>query len=206
MCDIFNQLLAEILEDHPAAMAQMIAHAPRNADLPAPDEPLEPGRDIDAVAKDIALLGHHIADIDADPEAHPSPFGFAIIRACKRLLDLDRTVNRVEHADEFGEHAIAGGVRDPPSMLPDQIVDYRTTGRQCRHRRLFVAMHQAAVALDIGGEDRHKPSLDRRSLHPRKAPILREPAVSGARLRLRAGHLSRNRLLSRADSRVGYFP
>jgi hypothetical protein len=185
--DVFDELLAEILEDHPAAMAQVIAHAPRNTDLPAPDEALEPSRDIHAVTEDITLLGHHIADIDTDPEAHPLPFGLAIIRACKRLLDLERAVDRVEHADEFGEHAIAGGVRNPPSMFPDQIVDYRPTGRQCRHRRLFVAMHQTAVALDIGGEDRHKPSLDRRSLHPRKAPILRDPAVSRARLRLRAG-------------------
>ena len=36
---------------------------------------------------------------------------------------------------------------------------------QCRHCRFFVAMHQAAVVLDIRGEDRHQTSLERRGLH-----------------------------------------
>jgi len=31
--------------------------------------------------------------------------------------------------------------------------------------RFFITMHQTAVALDIGGKDRRKTSLDRRSLH-----------------------------------------
>jgi hypothetical protein len=80
-------------------------------------------------------------------------------------LDLDRTANRVEHAGEFGEHAIAGGVRDPASMLADELVDDGPAGRQRGHRRLFVAVHQAAVALDIGGQDCREASLERRSLH-----------------------------------------
>jgi hypothetical protein len=40
-------------------------------------------------------------------------------------------------------------------MLGNELVGEGTTGGQRRHRRFFVAMHQAAVALDIRGEDRH---------------------------------------------------
>jgi hypothetical protein len=143
----------------------VIVHTPRNADLSAPDQSLEPSSDIHSIAKDVALLGHHIADIDANPEAHPSSFRLAFVRPLKRLLNLDRTVHRVEHAHEFGEHAIPGGVRNPTSIPPDELVDYGAARGQYRHRRLFIAVHQSAVPLDIGSEDRSEMSLDRRSLH-----------------------------------------
>jgi hypothetical protein len=127
-------------------MAQVIAHSPRDADLPTLNQPLEPSGDIHAVPENVVVLDHDVADIDADPKAHPSPFWLAF----------DRTANCIEHTREFCEHAVAGGVRDPASMPGDELVDNGTTGRQCRHRRFFVAMHQAAVALDIGCEDRDK--------------------------------------------------
>src|SRR5271154_3006031 len=106
----------------------MIAYAPRDADLTALNQPLEPSSDIDAVAKDVAFLGHHVADIDADPEAHLLIFRFAFIRPLKHLLDLDRTVHRVDHTHKFREHTIARGVRDPASIPPNQLVDYGATG------------------------------------------------------------------------------
>ena len=148
-------------------MPQVIAHAPRDADLAALDQALEPGSDVDAIAEDIALLDHDVADIDADPEAHPSPFRLTIVRAFKCSLDLDRAMNRVEHAREFGEHAVAGCVRDPASMPRDEVVDKAATGGQRCHRRFFVAVHQAAIALDIRGKDCRQTSLKRRSLHPK---------------------------------------
>src|SRR5271169_4570702 len=136
----------------------MIAYAPRDADLTALNQPFEPSRDIYAVAKDVAFLGHNVADIDADPEAHLLLFQFAFIRPLKHLLDLDRTVHRVDYTHKFGEHTIARGVRDPASIPPDQLVDYSAMGGQCHQRRFFVAVHQSAVALDIGSEDRSKMS------------------------------------------------
>jgi hypothetical protein len=58
-----------------------------------------------------------------DPKAHLSLFRLAFIRPLEFPLDLDRTVNRIEHADEFREYAIPGSVRNPPTMPPDQLVD-----------------------------------------------------------------------------------
>jgi hypothetical protein len=80
-------------------------------------------------------------------------------------LDLDCAVNRVEHAREFGKYTVAGSVRDPTSMASDELVDYSATGGQRRDRSFFIAVHQAAVALDIRGEDCSETSLERRSLH-----------------------------------------
>jgi hypothetical protein len=53
-------------------------------------------------------------------------------------------------------------------MPGDELVDKGTMRRQRRHRRFFIAVHQAAVALDIRGEDCRQTSLERGSFHPKK--------------------------------------
>src|SRR5205085_9741126 len=165
MRDVLDQLLAEILEDQTAAMTQMILNAPRNADFAALDQPLEPSGYVDPISKDVIILDHHVADIDADPKAHPAIFRLVLIGSLESRLNLDRAANRVEHAGEFGEDAIAGGVRNPAPMLRDEFVNHGAAGGQRGHCRFFVAVHQPAVALDIGGEDCSKPAFQRRSLH-----------------------------------------
>jgi hypothetical protein len=50
-------------------------------------------------------------------------------------------------------------------MPPDEAVDHGAVGGQCRHRRFFIDVHQAAIALDISREDGRETPLDRRSLH-----------------------------------------
>jgi hypothetical protein len=153
MDDVLDQLLAQILEDHAAAVAQVISHSTRDADLPTLDKPLEPGRDIYAVSENIVVLDHDIADIDADPEAHPPPLWLAFIGPLKFRLDFGCTAYCIEHAREFGKHAVAGGVGDAAPMPGDELVDKGPTSRQCCHCHFFVAMHQAAVTLDIRCED-----------------------------------------------------
>jgi hypothetical protein len=163
--DILDQLLAQVFKDHAAPMTQVIVHSPGDADLAALDQPVEPSGNVHAVSENVVVLDHDIADIDTDAKAHPPPFGLAFICLLKRRLDLDCTPNCVEHAGKFGEHAIAGGVRDPASILSNELVDDGPAGRQRVHRRLFVTVHQAAVALDIGGKDCRKPSFEWRCLH-----------------------------------------
>jgi hypothetical protein len=143
--DVLDQLLAQVFKDHAAVMAQVIAHAPGDADLAALDQPLQPSGDVHAIAKDIAFLEHYVANIDAYPKAHPLPFRLALVGFLQRRLDLDRAANRVENAREFGQYAIAGGVRDPTSIPADELVDYGATSGQRRHRRFLVALHQATV-------------------------------------------------------------
>jgi hypothetical protein len=81
-------------------------------------------------------------------------------------LDLNGAANRVENARKFGEHAVPGRISDPASMPHDELVDKGATGGQRRHCRFLIPAHQAAVTLDIRGEDRRETSLDRRGLHP----------------------------------------
>ena len=88
--DILDQLLAQIFEDQTPAVAQMIAYTPRDADFPASDQSLEPGSDIDPVAKDVALLDHDVASINADAKTH-GVVRRRRIRLIHGLLDLDGT-------------------------------------------------------------------------------------------------------------------
>src|ERR1700730_18506801 len=125
--DVLDQLLAQIFKDHAAAMKQVIVHSSRDADLPALYQPLEPSGDVHAVAEDVALFDHDVADVDANSEAHLSPFRLTFIGSCKRLLDLDSAVNRVEYDREFGKYAIAGGVGGPTRWPP---ISWATTARR----------------------------------------------------------------------------
>jgi hypothetical protein len=170
--NVFDQLLSQIIEGH-AAMTQVIVHAPRNADLATPDQSLEPGSDIHAITEDVAFFENDVADIDANPEAHPPPFRLTFVRLPKRRLDFDCAAHCIKNAPEFGEYAIAGGVGDPTSMTRDELVDNSAAGGQRGHCRFFVAVHQAAVAPDIGGKDCRKASLERRSLHLKAYPSIK---------------------------------
>ena len=161
--DIFHELLAEILEYEIEPIAQMIPHTAKRGTT-AFGQAFKAGGDIDAIAKDVTVLHHDVADIDADPKAH----GRLRVRSIgyfQRLLNSDRARDRVEHARELGQHAVAGGGCNPDAMIEDQVVDCRAARRKRRHRRLFVAVYQAAIVLDIGGDDRGKLPFELGCLH-----------------------------------------
>jgi hypothetical protein len=76
-----------------------------------------------------------------------APTEYSIIRIAAGF----RWRSEPRRAHEFNEPAIPGGVRDPASMRPNELVDYGATGGQCRHRRLFIAVHQAAGHRQLVG-------------------------------------------------------
>ena len=67
--------------------------------------------------------------------------------------DLDRALDRLDDAGEFGEDAVAGGVDDPAGMRRDACAEDQAGVLQGGHRRAFVVGHQPRVADDIGGEN-----------------------------------------------------
>ena len=79
-------------------------------------------------------------------------------RRCARALD------RVHHACELGEHAVASGTDESSVVEFDQSVDdFAVRGESAKSRR-FILSHEAAVAVCIGVEHRgelafHYPPL-----------------------------------------------
>ena len=62
-------------------VADVVAHAARDADAAGLRQRLQPRRDVDAVAEDVAVLDHHVADIDADAERHALVVGQRLVGA-----------------------------------------------------------------------------------------------------------------------------
>ena len=63
-----------------------------------------------------------------------------------------RALDRVHHARELGEHAVAGGTDESAVVQFDQSVDDFAVRRESAESRLFVVPHEAAVAVHIGTE------------------------------------------------------
>ena len=66
--DVFDFLFAQILELHLQLAANLAIDIARDADPARLGERLEPRRQIDAVAIEVAALDDHIAEIDADAQ------------------------------------------------------------------------------------------------------------------------------------------
>ena len=78
---------------------------------------LQPRREVDAVAVDVAAAADHLADVDRDPERDEvlGALGSALL-GDRRLHGL-RPFDRVERARELRQHAVAGRLDDHP-MVP----------------------------------------------------------------------------------------
>src|SRR5215471_12803741 len=75
--------------------------------------------------------------------------GWASLAFASTFWILDGTVHGVDHAGKFRERAIVGGVRYPAPVAVDELIEQGSMSRQCRHCRFFIAVHHAAIALDI---------------------------------------------------------
>ena len=81
-------------------------------------------------------------------------------------LDVDGAAHRVDDADEFHQHPVAGGLDDAAAVLGDLGVDQFLAMRfQLSKRALFVNAHQPAVAGHVAREDGGQPPFDPRFSH-----------------------------------------
>ena len=85
---------------------------------------LEPGCDIDAVAKNVAILDDDVALMDADAKLDPLCFRNPGIAASNRPLHFARTAQRIDDARELDEKPVAGCLDQPPTMRRDRRVDH----------------------------------------------------------------------------------
>jgi hypothetical protein len=118
-----------------------------------------------AFPEDVAAVDDDFAEVEADAEpdlALVRRFGVA---ADHRVLNVDGAGQRLHCADEFREHAVAGGLEDAPAMPRDLRLDQflQATLYQIERADLILA-HMPRVALDVGEEDCGESTLDRRRI------------------------------------------
>src|ERR1051326_914466 len=103
--DVFEVLVAQVVESHIEAVADVIAHGARYADPAGFGESLQSGSNIHPVAVDVAVLDDDVAEIDAHTEYDPLFLANAVIAIRHPALDRDGTGDRSEeHTSELQSH------------------------------------------------------------------------------------------------------
>jgi hypothetical protein len=127
---------------------------------PSPKRRLQPGGDVDPVAKEIRAFDNDVPEMDADAEAHLLARGPVGVLLGDCLLHRDGTLERIDRAGEVRHHAVAGGIEDSTMMDGDQSVEDRPVRLKCAQCADFVQPHQAAVLGNIGRKDYRELSFD----------------------------------------------
>src|SRR6266446_9436994 len=115
----------------------------------------------DTIAKDVAVLDDNVSLMDAYPEFDPAVCRQGDIPFRHRRLDLGRAAQRIDHAGELHQQAVAGGLDDAAPVLGDLGIDQLAAVRlEPRKRPFLVDADQPAVARDVRGENGSQPAFD----------------------------------------------
>ena len=161
MRDVLQGARAERLKIRLDCAAHLVEYLAGDADAAGLRDPLEPRRDVDAVAIDPGLVVDDVTQVDADAEPHAARLGHRLVARRHDGLDLDRALGRVDHARELGQDAVAGGVDDAAAVAADQRQDHRLVRLEVVDRRGLVLAHEPAVAGDVGGKNGGEPAIRR---------------------------------------------
>src|SRR6266851_9522142 len=121
--NVLDFLLASVLVAQRELVSHLLMDSTRNADAARFGETLEAGGGVDAIAVDLLAIHHHVAEVDADAEFHPALGREIRVFGLQHGLDLDGALDGIDHAGEFGEYAVAGGIDEAPVMLLDEQID-----------------------------------------------------------------------------------
>ncbi|MEI9888514.1 MAG: hypothetical protein WDN08_18840 [Rhizomicrobium sp.] len=151
-----HRMLAQVLEGARHLAVDTVADHPRQRHAARRGQGLDPGRDVDALAIDVVALDDHLAEVDADAVADAAGLG----RLLGRRLDRQGAFDGGDHAGEFHQGAVAHQLEQPPAMDRDlRIEDAGPVRLQPLQRAGLVGLHQAAIADDVGGQDRGQFAL-----------------------------------------------
>ena len=110
--DVLDPLRAHRREADRELARNLLAHPARDADPARLGQAFQPCGDVDAVPVDVVALDDDVAGVDADAEADLLVLGDARLPLGHAALDGDGAGDRVDHAAEFAEHAIAHQLDD----------------------------------------------------------------------------------------------
>jgi len=152
--NILDAMLAKIGEPDRQLFTDLLAHRVADTDLARCRERFDPRRHIDAVAKHVAFVDYHVAEVDADAKADALALRQIGIAVLHPPLHDDRAAHSVDDRGELDQHAVSGGLEDASAVLADQRVDQSAPMALQSGERLFlICAHQPRIFDDIGTED-----------------------------------------------------
>ena len=121
--DILDAMAAERAVIEIELVSDVVVNGLRDADRAGLRERLEPGGDVDPVAKDVVAVDDHVAEIDANPQFQTALGRDRVVDRTRGPLHFDGAVQRVDDARKIRQQAVACGADDPSAMRRDQRVD-----------------------------------------------------------------------------------
>ncbi len=161
MADVLHRLLAAVGEGERQLVADLVMDGAGDGDAARLGQRLEPRRDIDTVAENVAALDDDVAEIYADAEFEAAVGQNLGIARRHRALNGGGAADGGDHALELGQEAVAGGLDQAALMRGDHGLEHRAAMRVERAQRAdLVAAHEPAIAHHVGHHDGGEPALD----------------------------------------------
>ena len=122
--DVFQWRRAEIADLEIEPLLHLTIGVLGKTDRPGLGDTLEPSRDIDAVAHEVAVaLLDDVAQMNADAEFDAAFGRQAGVALDEAVLNLDRAAHRVDHAAKLDDAAVAGALDGAAVMRGDGGID-----------------------------------------------------------------------------------
>src|SRR5262249_30281400 len=115
--DVLERLLADVFEGEIQPARGVLLDPRRNTDPARFGQSFEAGRDINAVAKDVAILDDNVADIDADAEVDAAIGRRAGVAPGHLALHLDSAAQCIHDAAKLDERAVTGSFYEAALVL-----------------------------------------------------------------------------------------
>src|SRR5215472_4922990 len=159
--DIFDLLLAPVVEGETKLVAHLITHDAADTDSARVRQRLEAGSDIDAIAKDIPPVLDDIAEIDADAKLDPPILRNIGVAQSHLALDVDGAPHRIDDARELDQQTVAGGSDDAPAVFLYLRIGERSAQHAEPFERAFLVLtNEPRVTRNVGRQDGRQPPLD----------------------------------------------
>ncbi len=151
MRDILEALLSEIGEFGLDPTSDVLIGGARKADPARLANPLQPRRDVDAVAENVVAVDQDVAEIDPDAVEDALRLRQRRVAFLHHLLDQDRAFDRRDDRGEFQQHAVAYGLDQPAAERAHERRRRLAALAHKPRRAGLVLAHQARIADDVGG-------------------------------------------------------
>jgi len=177
--DVLELLLADVREGQIELARGILLHPRRDANPARLCQSFEPCGDIDAIAKNVAVLDDDVPHVDTDAKLDAAVGRNTRVARGHLALHLDRAAQRVDDAGELDKQSVAGGLDEATPMLGDfRIKKLTAHGLEAFEGAALVGTNEPRIARHIGREDRREAAG---LAHVASPPARRRPDSKSSR-------------------------